>query len=176
MPHSIPLAKEEIEVLLVEDNPSDAELAVRELRRHKMANRIHVIGDGAEALDFIFCRAQYSDRSFTRPPKVILLDVKLPKVDGLEILRQVKNDPRTRAIPVVIMTSSSEQRDLIQSYNLGVNAFIQKPVDFDEFRRVIEHVGMFWLAVNRSPPPELFSLSPCTTAKATVAVKTQAAN
>src|SRR5688500_757628 len=96
----------EIEILLVEDNASDAELAVRELRRHKFANRIHVIGDGAEALDFIFCRGAYANRSFTHPPKVILLDMKLPKVDGLQVLRAIKGDPSTRAIPVVIMTSS----------------------------------------------------------------------
>jgi CheY-like chemotaxis protein len=146
----------EVEILLVEDNPSDAELAVYELRRHKFVNRIHVISDGAEAMDFIFCRGAYSGRSFLHPPKVILLDVKLPKVDGLEILRAIKSDPRTRATPVVILTSSSEQRDLIESYRLGANAYIQKPVDFDEFRRVIEQVGMFWLAVNRTPPAEVF--------------------
>jgi two-component system response regulator len=146
----------ELDILLVEDNASDAELAVRELRRHKFANRIHVLSDGAEALDFIFCRGAYASRVFSRPPKVILLDMKLPKVSGLEVLEAIKGDPRTRAIPVVIMTSSSEQRDLIQSYQLGVNAFIQKPVDFDDFRRVIERVGVFWLAVNQPPPPDIF--------------------
>jgi CheY-like chemotaxis protein len=146
----------ELDILLVEDNASDAELAVRELRRHKFANKIHVIGDGAEALDFVFCRGAYTSRSFPRPPKVILLDMKLPKVSGLEVLKAIKGDPRTRAIPVVIMTSSSEQRDLIESYKLGVNAFIQKPVDFDDFRRVIERVGVFWLAVNQPPPPDVF--------------------
>ena len=149
----------EIDILLVEDNPSDAELAVRELRRHKFANRIHVIADGAEALDFIFCRGEYKNRSFSHPPKLILLDMKLPKVNGLEILKAAKEDRRTRATPVVIMTSSSEQRDLIDSYQLGVNAFIQKPVDFDEFRKVLEHVGMFWLAVNQAPPAEVFGLA-----------------
>lgn len=146
----------EVEILLVEDDASDAELAVRELRRHKFANTIHVIGDGAEALDFIFCRGAYHDRAFSRPPKVILLDMKLPKLDGLQVLTAIKGDARTRAIPVVIMTSSSEQRDLIESYKMGVNAFIQKPVDYDDFRRVIERVGMFWLAVNKAPPPEVF--------------------
>jgi CheY-like chemotaxis protein len=146
----------EIDILLVEDNPSDAELAVRELRRHKFANTIHVIVDGAEAMDFIFCRGAYQSRSFSRPPKLILLDMKLPKVDGLEILRAVKGDPRTRATPVVILTSSSEQRDLVESYQIGVNAFIQKPVGFDDFRRVVEQVGMFWLAVNQAPPPQTF--------------------
>lgn len=148
----------EIDILLVEDNLSDAELAVRELRKHKFANRIHVIGDGAEALDFIFCRGLYANRSFLHPPKVILLDVKLPKVDGLQILAAMKQDARTRAIPVVIMTSSSEQKDLVESYKTGANAFIQKPVDFDAFRRVIEQVGMFWLAVNKAPPPEVFGI------------------
>jgi CheY-like chemotaxis protein len=155
--HTVPLDMEtEVEILLIEDNPSDAELAVRELRRHKFANRIHVIGDGAEALEFIFCRGAYEHRAFSRPPKVILLDMKLPKVDGLQVLKAIKGDARTRAIPVVIMTSSSEQRDVVESYKLGVNAFIQKPVDFDDFRRVIERVGMFWLAVNRAPPPQVF--------------------
>lgn len=150
----------EIDILLVEDNPSDAELAVRELRRHKFANRIHTISDGAAALDFVFCRGEYQSRSFSRPPKVVLLDVKLPKVDGLQVLAAMKKDLRTRPIPVVIMTSSSEQRDLIESYMLGVNAFIQKPVDFDTFRQVIESVGMFWLAVNKAPPPEVFADPP----------------
>lgn len=146
----------EIDILLVEDNPSDAELAVRELRRHKFANRIHTIGDGAEAMDFVFCRGEYRNRSFLRPPKVVLLDVKLPKIDGLQVLAAMKKDPRTRTIPIVIMTSSAEQRDLIESYKLGVNAFIQKPVDFEAFRQVIESVGMFWLAVNKAPPVEVF--------------------
>lgn len=145
-----------IDILLVEDNPSDAELAVRELRRHKFANTIHVISDGAEAMDFIFCRGAFAGRSFSHPPKLILLDVKLPKVDGIEILKAIKSDPRTRATPVVILTSSSEQRDLVESYQVGVNAFIQKPVGFDDFRRVVEQVGMFWLAVNQAPPPSSF--------------------
>jgi two-component system, response regulator len=110
----------EIEILLVEDNASDAELAVRELRRHKFVSKICVIGDGAEALDFIMCRGKYMSRSFTYPPKLILLDMKMPKVNGLQILAAIKKDPRTRAIPVVIMTSSSEQKDLIESYQQGI--------------------------------------------------------
>ncbi len=141
----------EIDILLVEDNPSDAELAVRELRRQELANRIHTVGDGAEALDFVFCRGEYQNRSFSRPPKVVLLDIKLPKVDGLQVLAAMKQDPRTQAIPVVIMTASAEQRDLLASYRLGVNAFIQKPVDFDAFRRVIQSVGLFWLSINKAP-------------------------
>jgi len=147
----------EIEILLVEDNDSDAELAVRELRRHKFANRIVVLGDGAEALDFVFCRGAYQDRSFTHPPKLILLDVKLPKVDGLQVLAAIKKDPRTRAIPVVIMTSSSQERDLVEGYKLGVNAYIQKPVGFEEFRIAIERMGMFWIAVNKPPPLAAFT-------------------
>ncbi len=150
------LPESEIDLLLVEDNASDAELAVRELRRHKFANRIHVVRDGAEALDFVFCRGVYHARSFTRPPKVILLDMKLPKVSGLEVLKAIKGDPRTRALPVVVMTSSAEQRDLIESYKFGVNAYIQKPIDFEDFRQVIERFGMFWLAVNSAPPAEIF--------------------
>jgi two-component system, response regulator len=160
MTTALVLVESEIDVLIVEDDASDAELTVRELRRRKFANRIHVIGDGAEALDFIFCRGTYHNRSFSAPPKVILLDMKLPKVDGLAILRAIKEDPRTRATPVVVMTSSSEQRELIESYQLGVNAFITKPVDFDDFRRVIERVGMFWLAVNQAPPREVTAPPP----------------
>jgi two-component system response regulator len=156
MTEKTPLGDAEIDLLLVEDNASDAELAVRELRRHKFANRIHVVHDGAEALDFVFCRGAYHARSFTRPPKVILLDMKLPKVSGLEVLKAIKGDPRTRALPVVVMTSSAEQRDLIESYKFGVNAYIQKPIDFEAFRQVIERFGMFLLGVNSAPPAEVF--------------------
>ncbi len=146
-----------LDVLMVEDTASDAELAVRELRRHKLATRIRVIDDGAEALDYVFCRGAYRQRSFTLPPKVILLDMKVPKMDGLQILEAIKGDARTRVIPVVVMTSSSEQRDLAECYKLGANAYIQKPVDFAEFRVVIERVGIFWLAVNRPPPADVFA-------------------
>ena len=142
----------EIEILLIEDDVSDADLTVRELGRHHFTHRVHVIGDGAEALDFIFCRGAYAGRSFACPPKVILLDMKLPRVDGLQILAAVKKDQRTRAIPVVIMTASNQQRDLLDSYHLGVNAFIEKPTDLDAFRDVVERVATFWLAVNRGPP------------------------
>jgi CheY-like chemotaxis protein len=156
MSEEISHAEAEIDLLLVEDNASDAELAIRELRRHKFANRIHIVRDGAEALDFVFCRGAYHTRSFSRPPKVILLDMKLPKVSGLDVLKAIKGDPRTRAVPVVVMTSSAEQRDLIESYKFGVNAYVQKPIDFEDFRQVIERFGMFWLAVNSAPPPEVF--------------------
>src|SRR5258708_6630304 len=147
---------QEVEILLVDDNASDVELTVRALRRHKLANSIHVAEDGQQALDFVFCRDAYSDRSFANPPKVIFLDLKMPKVDGIEVLRAIRGDARTKAIPVVILTSSKEQRDLVEGYKLGVNAYIQKPVDFDEFRRVIEQMGMFWLVVNQPPPREAF--------------------
>ncbi len=145
-----------IDILLVDDSESDVELTVHALRLHKLANHIHVAEDGKEALDFIFCRGAYKDRAFSNPPKVILLDLKLPKVDGLEVLRKIRNDERTKVIPVVILTSSKEQKDLIEGYKLGVNAYIQKPVDFDEFRKTIENLCLFWLVVNEPPPPGLF--------------------
>lgn len=145
-----------IEILLVEDNPDDVELAVHALRREKLANDITVARDGEEALDFIFCRGPYSQRSFQRPPRLILLDLKLPKVEGLEVLRAIKSDPRTKAIPVVIMTSSREERDLVESYKVGVNAYVQKPVDFEQFRTVVKELGLFWLVINQLPPPQAF--------------------
>jgi two-component system, response regulator len=147
---------QEVEILLVDDNASDVELTVRALRGHKLANSIQVATDGEQALDFVFCRGKYSDRSFATPPKVIFLDLKMPKVDGIEVLRAIRGDNRTKMIPVVILTSSKEQRDIVEGYKLGVNAYIQKPVDFDEFRRAIEQVGMFWLVVNQPPPQAAF--------------------
>jgi CheY-like chemotaxis protein len=142
-----------VEILLVDDSPEDVELTIRALRRHKIANEIEVVEDGAEALDFLFCRGAYKRRKFPHPPKLILLDLKLPKVDGLEVLRAMRADDRTKTIPVVILTSSEEQRDLITGYNLGVNAFVQKPVDFEQFGEAIRHIGMFWMLVNQAPPP-----------------------
>jgi CheY-like chemotaxis protein len=121
-----------------------------------LANSIHVAEDGKEALDFVFCRGKYESRSMADRPKVILLDLKLPKLDGLEVLKAIRGDDRTRAIPVVILTSSKEQRDLIASYKLGATAFIQKPVDFEQFRQTIKDIGMFWLVVNEPPPAEVF--------------------
>jgi len=141
-----------IEILLVEDNPTDLELTMHALARHNLANKIHVVRDGEEALDFLFCRGPFSDRKFEDAPKVILLDLKLPKVDGLEVLRAIKADSRTRAVPVVIMTSSNQQRDLVEGYQLGVNSYIQKPINFAEFQEVIEKLGYYWLVVNRPPP------------------------
>src|SRR3954470_44228 len=140
---------EEAEILLVDDNPSDVELTVRALRGQKLANAIHVAQDGAEALDFLFCRGDYAGRSFSNPPRVVLLDLKMPKVDGIEVLRAVREDPRTRAIPVAILTSSKEQRDIVEGSRRGVTAYVQKPVEFDQFRSVIEQLGKFWLVLNQ---------------------------
>jgi len=141
-----------LDILLVEDSQDDMDLALHALRREKLANNIHVARDGEEALDFLFCRGAFAHRSFEHPPKLVLLDLKLPKVDGMEVLKQVKNDPRTRTIPVVIMTSSKEERDLVAGYNLGANSYIQKPVDFDQFRKTVKSVGLYWLLTNPPPP------------------------
>lgn len=146
----------EVEILLVEDDPADLELALRALRKHKLANHIHVARDGEEALDYLFCRGPHANRNLDHQPKLILLDLKLPKVNGLEVLREIKADPRTRPVPVVVMTSSREQRDMLEGYELGVNSYIQKPIDFDQFQRVIEDLGYYWLVVNQPLPAEAF--------------------
>src|SRR5229473_1726638 len=138
----------ELDILLVEHNQDDMDLALHALRREKLANHIYVARDGEEALDFLFCRGAFASRAFDHPPKLVLLDLKLPKVDGIEVLRQVKGDPRTRAVPVVVMTSSKEERDLVQSYDLGANSYIQKPVDFDQFRQTVKTVGLYWMVIN----------------------------
>jgi two-component system response regulator len=142
----------ELDILLVEDNQDDMDLALHALRREKLANNIFVARDGEEALDFLFCREAFAHRSFDHPPKLVLLDLKLPKVDGMAVLKQVKSDPRTKTIPVVIMTSSKEERDLVAGYNLGVNSYIQKPVDFDQFRETVKSVGLYWLVTNQPVP------------------------
>jgi len=139
------------EILLVEDNQDDAELALHALRRENLANKIQVARDGEEALDFLFCTGAFAHRSFDRPPKLVLLDLKLPKVDGMDVLKRLKGDPRTRTIPVVILTSSKEERDLITGYGLGANSYIQKPVDFDQFRETVKQVGLYWLVTNQAP-------------------------
>jgi two-component system response regulator len=142
----------DLDILLVEDNTDDAELALYALGREKLANRIIVARDGEEALDFLFCRAAFAERSFESPPKLVLLDLKLPKVGGLEVLKQAKADPRTRNIPIVIMTSSKEEQDLVKGYNLGANSYIQKPVDFDQFRETVKNIGLYWLVTNQPYP------------------------
>lgn len=141
----------EVEILLVEDNPNDAELAIRALKKHNLANKLTWVKDGAEALDFVFARGTYSGRDINCIPKLILLDLRLPKVDGLEVLRIVKSDEKTRLIPVVVMTSSKEDRDITESYKLGVNSYITKPVDFEEFVKTVAELGMYWLLLNKAP-------------------------
>ena len=143
---------EDVDILLVEDDQNDMDLALHTLRKENLANKIYVARDGEEALNFLFCRAPFSDRSFDHPPRFVLLDLKLPKVDGIEVLRQLKDDPRTRTIPVVILTSSKEERDLVSGYKLGANSYIQKPVDFDQFRATVKQAGLYWLLTNQPPP------------------------
>jgi CheY-like chemotaxis protein len=151
------MTQQEVELLLVEDNPVDVELTLHALRNNNLANQIQVVRDGEEALDFLFCREAYSGRNAACQPKLILLDLKLPKVDGLDVLRIIKSDPRTKAIPVVILTTSKEESDMVLSYQLGINSYIQKPVDFNEFRDTVRHLGLYWLLVNQPPPVEAFS-------------------
>jgi two-component system, response regulator len=140
-----------VDILLVEDNPSDAELTLHAFSKNKLTNRIHLVRDGAAALEFIFRTGAYADRQHADQPKVILLDLKLPKVDGLEVLRRIKADPTTRTIPVVMLTSSREESDLVQSYSLGVNSYIVKPVDFEQFTTTVRELGMYWLLLNKPP-------------------------
>jgi two-component system response regulator len=140
-----------VEILLVEDNPQDLELALRALRKANFSNRIQVARDGEEALEYIFCEGEHSTRKIEDSPKVILLDLKLPKVDGLEVLKRIKGDPRTSSIPVVVLTSSREQRDVVESYRLGVNSYIVKPVNFEGFANAVRDLGMYWLLLNQPP-------------------------
>jgi two-component system response regulator len=141
----------QIEILLVEDNKDDVELTLHALRKENLANHIHVARDGEEALEFLFCCGTHADRSFDHPPRLVLLDLKLPKVDGMEVLRRIKADARTHDIPVVILTSSKEERDLLKGYGLGANSYIQKPVDFDQFRDTVKSAGFYWLLINQAP-------------------------
>jgi CheY-like chemotaxis protein len=151
-------ANHKVELLLVEDNVDDLDMALHGLRKMNFANHIHVARDGVEALDFIFCRGPYAGRSMESGPKVVLLDLKLPKIDGLEVLRQMKSDPRTRTIPVVVLTSSKEQSDVAESYKLGSNSYIVKPVNFEDFAPAMQRLGMYWLLLNQ--PPESESMRP----------------
>lgn len=141
-----------VEILLVEDTPEDLELALRALRKASVVNRIEVARDGAEAIDFIFCEGAHAGRKIEDGPKVIMLDLKLPKMDGLEVLRRIKSDPRTKSIPVVVLTSSKEQTDLVESYALGANSYIVKPVNFDRFAAAVQELGMYWVLLNQPPP------------------------
>ena len=139
----------EVEILLVEDNPHEAELTIRSLKKNNLANKLKLIDDGADAIDFIFLRGAYAGATASFSPKLVLLDLKLPRVDGLEILRQMKADDRTKGIPVVILTSSKEERDIIESYKLGVNSYIVKPVNFESFSKSVAELGMYWLLLNQ---------------------------
>lgn len=145
-----------VEVLLVEDSPPDEELALHALRVTKLTSKIFVVRDGEEALDFLFCRGPFGDRSFVLPPRLVLLDLKLPKVDGLEVLKEIKADIRTRAIPTVVLSSSKEEKDVVSSYHLGANSYIQKPVDYDQFEDAVKQLAQYWLVVNQPAPESAF--------------------
>jgi two-component system, response regulator len=141
----------EVDILLVEDSQDDIDLALHTLRRENLANHIFVVRDGEEALDFLFCTGPYAERNPAQMPKLVLLDLKLPKIDGLDVLRQLRADPRTSTLPVVIMTSSKEEKDVANGYHLRVNSFIQKPVDFEQFRQTVKAIGLYWLLINQRP-------------------------
>ena len=140
-----------VEILLAEDNPRDAEMTIRALRKVNFANKLHWVKDGEEALDFLFSTGPYASREAGHAPRLILLDIKMPKIDGIEVLRRVKGDERTRTIPVVVMTSSNEERDLLESYRLGVNSYIVKPVNFPAFVETVASIGLYWMLTNRVP-------------------------
>jgi two-component system response regulator len=145
---------EKMEILLVEDSARDAEMTLRALRKNNFGNRVHWVKDGEEALEFLFCTGAYADRNPDMLPKLILLDLKMPKVDGIEVLRQIKGNDRTRALPVVMMTSSNEERDVVESYRLGVNSYVVKPIDFSAFVEVVARIGLYWVLANRVPHQE----------------------
>jgi two-component system, response regulator len=139
-------------ILLVEDNPDDEALTLRSLNRNNIVNEVIVTRDGAEALDYLFCSGKYADRDQYGQPEVILLDLKLPKVDGLEVLRRIRSDERTRLLPVVVLTSSDEEPDMVESYQLGANSYVRKPVDFGCFAEAVRQLELYWLAINQPPP------------------------
>jgi two-component system, response regulator len=139
----------EVEILLVDDSQEDVDLTLHALRAENLANHVFVARDGEEALDFLFCTGPHTGRSFDHPPKLVLLDLKMPKIDGMQVLKRVKGDPRTKTIPVVLMTSSREEQDMVRGYELGVNSYIQKPVDFGEFRKAVKALGLYWLVTNQ---------------------------
>ncbi len=145
------MAEDAVELLLVEDNPADVELTIHALTSNNITNSVRVIRDGAEALEYIFCTGPYAGRNISDRPNVILLDLKLPLVDGLEVLRQIKQSPETQSIPVVVLTSSREERDVVESYKLGVNSYIVKPVDFEQFAKAISDLGLYWAVLNQPP-------------------------
>lgn len=140
-----------VDILLVEDNPTDAELCIRSLRKHNLANELLWVKDGAEALDFLFATGAYAHRNTAKQPKVILLDLKMPKVDGFEVITKVRSDGMTRLIPIVVLTSSKDAPEILECYKLGANAFVNKPVEFDEFARAVAGLGLFWLIINKPP-------------------------
>ena len=142
---------EQIEILLAEDSPKDAEMTQRALRKYNLGNGLYWVKDGAEALDFLYCRGAYAERDLARPPKLVLLDLKMPRVDGIEVLRHIKADERMRVIPVVVMTSSNEERDVMESYRLGANSYIVKPIEFGSFLEVVAKIGLYWVLTNRVP-------------------------
>jgi len=144
-----------VDIVLVEDNPADVELTLRALKKFHVANKIVVLNDGQQALDYFFARGSYAERDTMKQPKVILLDLKLPKIDGLEVLRELKKHDRTRPIPVVVLTSSREESDLVESYKMGVNSYLVKPVDFDQFMESVRNLGLYWLLLNQAPETEI---------------------
>lgn len=140
-----------VEILLVEDNPNDVEITLHAFNKHRVTNRIHVVRDGEEALEYVFCTGRYAERNIHEAPKLILLDLKLPLVDGLEVLRRVKSDDTMKKIPIVVLTSSREERDIVSSYDLGVNSYIVKPLDFDQFIEAARILGLYWVLMNQPP-------------------------
>jgi len=142
---------QEVDILLVEDNSSDAEMTVIALNQHNLTRKLLHVQNGAEALEFVFAEGKYADRQIENKPKVILLDLKMPKVSGIEVLRKIRSDERTRNIPIVVLTSSKEDPDIQKCYDLGVNSYVVKPVEFDEFQKVISELGLYWMLVNQSP-------------------------